>query len=1303
MVIVRMLGPFTVSARGRAVGGWQRPTARRLCQLVLVSAGRRISRDLACEELFPGTDPRAAARALSKALSMARATLSELGEPGAALLGADLTHIWAAPDAVVDADEQAAALRQALGMEPAAGRAAALAVALKDEGELLAEEPYADWAMLAREHLESLRQEARLTLARDQAADSSQSSADAVTQAWLSAFDHEPASEEAAGALLHGYLHQGRREMAARVYERCAAALAGLGLHTSPSLDELYAAVTQPTLPAAERAATPPVAQAPPAADEDAASTQAPLAEDGAAAASPREELRPVTLLFAEIAPARRLDPEALREVVTSSLAAVIAQVEALDGWVTSVSGPGLQAIWGAPRSHEDDPERAVRAAYRALSAAPAMLRIGVETGPAVVGPLGGGGRVSYGALGDVVSVAASLQSRARPGLALVGPVTRAAAGHLFSWGQQERVADPAGEPGEPLTASYLGEPLAQAGQSRIATRGPLAGRAAEVAVLEAAFSAARDEGRGSAVLLRGEPGLGKTRLIQESREGFLAWVGARSGRLPLWLEGRGTSYASATPYGLYQQLLAGWIGVAPDQPRPVVRQALERALTALMASVELLPILEHVMGLAARQEGEGPGPEELRRAAFRALRTVISRLVPARRPGVIVLEDLHWADPTSLSFTAELLALTRDRPLLILATTRPDAGPEVDALAQSAEVRTVTLRPLSDKASRDLATSLIGTATGPGAAGPEVLDAVLATVDGNPLFLEERIAALLETGTLDAVPQVLDRLVRSRIDRLSPAAQEAVRVAAVLGTEVPGRLLADVMRAASPTDPAALRSALAELRASEILHPMAGAREATYRFRHALIREAAYHGLLRGERRRLHGHAAAALEAASAGRPEEAAAVAGRHFAAAGDAPRAVRHLELAGDTATSAFANSEAIAAYQEALAVADDRADADAGVRLRAKLANVLWRTGRLAETREAFGEALRLAQTLPGVAEPRSAGWLRKAHLLTRLGRLESGHGYYAAATEALDAAAALLGDRPDNDWTDAEIDQWLELMIDGRAGLEMYEGNMDGSLARLEAARPLVEARGNPFRKHSFYMMRACHQVQGSRLRASAQAVADMRRSLAAARQSHDIKDIGYATSILGWILWLHGEVAEAWDHLQDALEIADRVGEVTLRAEVLGALIRIALGRHDVAAVRDMAPQLVEAARAHEGEYQTWANAPLAWLAWQDGRPSEVTAIAAQIEPVPVHGKLTWSRYRWVFLFPLIAAHLSQAETDRAVASARLLLDHHQQLLPDDLNAAVEAACQAWDSGRGDEAAIGLHGALDLARHAGFF
>ncbi len=1042
-------------------------------------------------------------------------------------------------------------------------------------------------------------------------------------------------------------------------------------------------------------------------------------------------------MLFAEVgAPAGQLDPEALREVVGSTLAAVIAEVEALGGRVTSVSGRGLQAMWGAPRAHEDDPERALRAAYRIIAAIqdadnsnrrpgvpggatggaavsmPALC-LGVETGTAVVGAIGGG-RVEYGALGDVVAVAAHLQSRARPGTALVGPATRAAAGHLFTWGPPEAVdaslpgtrSLAGGGPGAAaLAAAPLGEPLTSAGQLRLSARGALVGRAAEFAVLDAALKRALG-GDGSVVVLRGDPGLGKTRLVRECRDRFMAWVGARDGRLPLWLEGRAASYNSATPYGLYQQLLAGWIGVAPDQPRPAVRAALERALARLLASTELLPLLEHVMGMppvAGRAEAGQARPlhnEELRKAAFGALRTVISRLVPATRPAVIVLEDLHWADPTSLRFTRELISLAAGRPLLILATTRPDAGPDVDELRRSPHVRTVELRLLPDSATRDLARALLGPDV-----TEEVVSAVLDSVDGNPLFLEERLAALVETGTLardasgwglrdgasHAVPQVLDRLVRSRIDRLGTVAQDVIRVAAVLGPEFPAPLLDDVCRRELPA--LDLRPALDELSASGILQAAGGQHGAAYRFRHALQQDAAYHGLLRADRRRLHGHAAMALEAANADCPQEVAAVLGRHFAAAGDGTSAIRYLEVAGDSGTWAFANDEAIKAYQEALAVCDELGDADSGTRLQAKLANVLWRTARRDETRAAFTEGLRLADLLP---EPDA---LRKAHLLTRLGRLELADHRSDAAGQAFEAAAALLGDQPGE--TDAEADQWLELMIDGRAEHCAHCGDADGGLAILEAVRPVLEARGNATRRYGFYTALASQHVARDQMRASDQSIAASRQALAAAEDSRDTKDIGYATYCLGWMLAMSGDLAEGRARLEAALEIAERVGETVLLTSCLGKLLMMALARHDVDTARSLAPRAIDAA-SPLGQHVAWARAPLAWLAWQDGNTDEVLRIAAELRHADGTAPCTGSRHGWAYLLPATAVHLVRADVASAVAAARQVLDPGQQALPDELASAIESASRAWDAGQPEAAAKALRAALDLARNLGF-
>ena len=552
---------------------------------------------------------------------MARGALADLGEPGAALLAADLGHIWADAGSVeVDAETHAAALRAGLAMAPGTDRDETLAAALAEDGELLADEPYADWAARPRERLDALRQEARLALARDRAMGSGRSGRDDVLAAWQSCLDHDPACEEAAGALVRGYFAQGRPELAARVFERCRAALEQLGLRISPSLERVYAAATREhNVPPRRRPRTPAAGGQPsPRSPREAGPSSEPAPAAAPARGTPAGD-RAVRRGSRAARPGGlgALGLEALREIVGGSLAAVIAEVEALGGTVISVSGRGLEAMFGAPEAHEDDPERALRAAFRALTATAAAgradggtaLRIGVETGPAVVGPVGGGAKVEYGAFGDVVSVAAALQSSARPGSVLVGPATRAVTGHLFSWGAAEEVAL-GGHP-RPLVASYLDAPRARVAERRprLGGRATLVDRDAEMRVLDGALRAAVS-GHGSVVLLTAEPGLGKTRLVQECRKRFIAWVGAGSGRLPLWLEGRCASYASATPYSLYRQLVASWIGVSPDQPEARLRPALETALAHLMGNTNLLPAARPHDGRRPRRRTPGARPD---------------------------------------------------------------------------------------------------------------------------------------------------------------------------------------------------------------------------------------------------------------------------------------------------------------------------------------------------------------------------------------------------------------------------------------------------------------------------------------------------------------------------------------------------------------------------------------------------------------------------------------------------------------------------------------------------------------------
>jgi adenylate cyclase len=1060
-------------------------------------------------------------------------------------------------------------------------------------------------------------------------------------------------------------------------------------------------------------------------------------------------------VLFAEVAaPAGltgTLGLEELRDLVGASLAAVIAEMEALGGMVTSVSGRGLQAMFGAPEAHEDDPERAVRAAFRALSATAAAgapgggtrgdtarsaavgelaLRIGVESGPAVVGPIGGGARVEYTALGDVVSVAAALQSAARPGSVLVGPATRTVTGHLFSWGARQEVT-PAPEAG-PLIASYLDAPRATAAERlpRLGGRAPLAGRQAELRLLDGSLREAV-AGRGGVVVLTGEPGLGKTRLVHESRKRFIAWVGAGSGSLPIWLEGRGVSYASATPYGVFRQLVASWIGVSLDQPPAALRAALADALIRLMGNTNLFAPLTNLMGLpqadlaaAADSTANGPGagrgrvsPEESHRQTFAAMRALVARFA-AVAPTVLVLEDLHWADPTSLRLIAELAELTASRPLLLLATTRPGAGPAVAGLS-GRPLREIRLEPLRAADAEALAMSLIGQV-----GGQEVLSAALDSAEGNPLFLEERLAEMLETGFLVreqgtwrlhepagdrpppaagvapsqvALPLVLERLVRSRVDRLSPAAGEAIRAAAVLGPEFTAAVLAATL--GSP--PAALGPVIDELCASELVHYCPPELKSTFRFRHALIQEATYLALLRAERRDLHARAARAIESAAAGRLSEIAALLGRHYAAAELAESAVHYLELAGDQATDAFANDEAIASFREAIALAERAASHGAvrptvsdAVRMHAKLANVLWRVVRHDEARDAFKAALRLADA--SQLDP-----LLRAHLHTRIGRLEMAELRYAAANAEFDVAEALLGDNPD-DWDDATADQWLEIMVDGRADLHQMRFEPDLALAVLERARPVLGARGRPARETAFYRIFTLQRVVRNRMRVDDEDIACLRQGIAAAEHTGEDKDVGYATSFLGWALWLRGDLAAAAEQLDKGLALAERIGENFLRDVATLTLTLTAVRRHDIEEVRTLVPRVL-AADSTLGPRAAGGVAVAAWLAWQDGRPDEVIRLAAEIEQQSLKTLSSGARYRWVYLFPLIAVHLSAGALAEAVTAARRVLDPSQQLLPADLTAALTEACTAWDAAAPAATRRHLAAALERARAHAYF
>jgi class 3 adenylate cyclase len=341
-----------------------------------------------------------------------------------------------------------------------------------------------------------------------------------------------------------------------------------------------------------------------------------------------REERKVVTAVFADLvgstALAERLGAEAIKLVVGEAVARIVVAVEELGGTVKDLAGDGVLALFGAPVSHEDDAERAVLAglrivhdiaAYgveveRAWGVADFSVRVGVNTGPVVLGPLGAGARVEYSAFGDTVNTAARLQSAAGPGTVLVGAETHAATQPLFRWGEQ-RVLELKGK-AEPATA-FQATGTESAG-TRIrglpSLQARFIGRDRELAHARQALDSAL-EGAGGILLISGEPGIGKSRLLAELRHLFESAPEVDGRGNPMWLEGRCVSYGESLPYWPFRDMLREWLGAGADDPELRVRVTLRSRVDALFGerTLEIYPYLGALLGLALEGEAAADWP----------------------------------------------------------------------------------------------------------------------------------------------------------------------------------------------------------------------------------------------------------------------------------------------------------------------------------------------------------------------------------------------------------------------------------------------------------------------------------------------------------------------------------------------------------------------------------------------------------------------------------------------------------------------------------------------------------------------
>ncbi len=768
-------------------------------------------------------------------------------------------------------------------------------------------------------------------------------------------------------------------------------------------------------------------------------------------------ERKQVTVLFADVsgftAMSERLDPEDVHVIMDRAFEAILEGVHRYEGTINQFLGDGVMALFGAPIAHEDHAQRALRAALavqegleplrqdvRRAHGVEFRVRMGINTGVVVVGAIGRDLRMDYTAVGDTTNLAARLLGVAEPGQIVVSRRVHRLTDGFFSFTDL----------GE-FTVKGKSEPvraLAVVGEMRGRTRlevsrerglTPLVGRTEELARLQQAWARAT-AGEGAVVLVAGDPGVGKSRLLYELVRELDTFELAASC----------VSYGASTPYAPILDLLRRHLGLGEGVPAEEIRARIAEELEALgMAGEEPRALLGHLLGLSVPAEFLSRlAGAQLKERTFSVLRELFVR-AGELRPLVVIVENLHWIDASSLEFLAQLAPHVQGKKLLLIVTAR--LGTSFEWLPPWSE--TITMEGLTDASVLDMTCALLGCS----AISKSLLEVLLTKSEGNPLYMEEIVHQLQETGAIAveggearvvsssvSIPETVHDIIAARIDRLGDLHKRTLQGAAVIGRQFGSGLLARVLETNGN-----LAARLADLERLVFIFLAAPEPDPTYSFKHPLTQEVAYAGLLERRRRVYHAAAGVGLEDLYRGRAEEVAELLAYHFARSAEAEKAVDYAIVAGEKAQRRWANTEALAHFESALKRLETMEDTEAN-RLRridavVKQSEIMFALGRHAEHVRAL-EAIK--EIVESVGDPpRKAAWY-----------------YWAGFLHSLTGASpkvSIAYCRRASDIADAGGFEDLRAFADcSLSHVYLAAGNLRGALEAGERSLDIFERRGN---------------------------------------------------------------------------------------------------------------------------------------------------------------------------------------------------------------------------------------------------
>ena len=751
-------------------------------------------------------------------------------------------------------------------------------------------------------------------------------------------------------------------------------------------------------------------------------------------------ERREVTVVFVDVlnftAAAHSLDSEEVYLFVDEAMRLFVDVIYKYEGTIDKFTGDGLMALFGAPVAHENDPERAVRAALemqtvlqpvrervRQKHGFDLQVRIGINTGLVVAGQVGGDLHMEYTVIGDTVNLAARLEAAADPGAILASFATYQRTRPFF----QYRAPAPLFVKGiaEPVRVFQPIGVLAKPGRVRglAGMEVPMIGRQNALARLHTALETVIQQRRCQVALITGEAGLGKSRLVAEFRQTVT------QPQVKVF-EGSCIAYTRSQPLWIVTELFRNILHLSETGPPGRQYQAIQAYLSGMGLRLDdVLPYLANLLGLAQSDPAMEARLQQLdasmlQRQTHAALRQIL--LAEALRdPTVLVFDDLHWVDVASRDFLEYLIQSTGDAPLLLILISRDSERKTViRSLIATAEKNAdqlldIQLQPLSLLESQLLLDQLL-----PGATGtlPPLKQRIAERADGNPFFIEEIVRMLIDQGGLirevDAwqvsprvdelmqdVPGTLKGLILARFDRLPEGPRQMLQKAAVLGRSFPVGLLQMLDRARA----AHLGTDFAELATRQFLIAEPFGAEAGYAFRHALVQEAVYNTLLKRDRQRIHEQIAQTIETGAFWPPEEQTEVLAHHYAESNTPSRAVPYLIAAAESAARRYANEIAIHHYRRAIALMQEPAmDRQTELtRARVGLGQALKFVGEYAEARQVLLEAVEDLQKAAAGGHPDYAAGL--AESLRELANVRQQEGMWDEALTNLESALTVLGE------------------------------------------------------------------------------------------------------------------------------------------------------------------------------------------------------------------------------------------------------------------------------------------------------